>query len=328
MIYKRYIKKVSLETFKTIENSTVSYMLSELALQGAFYGNEISEKFSIKEFNNWLENRFKYQLVFLDRTDYYNLLLKALWFSQIGKNSEFSSSSQFHLEERWFSLFQNIIAVAALKRFLKSKFSIEIVEPTHILKSEEQFASVRSICKEDRTKVKMPYSIGVFNFTLDKGWFLLPEDLYKSFDIIIIVKNEITRLNFNAIRDANFNFRRILRPIRNYRIIKKTTIYDEFNFGSYIVPTYIVGFVFQKDVVGKKMKSQISNGDIKNKEIAGIIKGKDLTSYIEKGANVCVKYIKGGMMGVTESDEYLLLNSGMLNSGEDAWGKLIKMCTT
>lgn len=326
MNFNRYIKKISLTTFKSIENETISYVLSELLLDGAFCGGEINKDFKTNEFSDWLEKRLKYQLVFLNNGDYYNLLLKTLWYIQEKRGASFTTLEQYNLEKRWFSLFQNIISVIALKKFFSNEFGFRIIEPAYIFKSENKYAGIRGAIDDKMKRFELGYSIGVFNFAFETGWFLLPEEIYKEFEILIFVKNEITRVNLNAIINSNCNFRRILRPFRNYNIIQNTNNYKGFNMGNYLLPVYLTGFIFKKDIretLPKDMETLIIN-----KNYRGFINGQDLKKYFVNNSDISTKYIEGEMNGISEKKKYLLISAGALNWGGKMWESLIKLLNT
>ncbi|NIA22580.1 MAG: hypothetical protein GWP03_00165 [Proteobacteria bacterium] len=326
MNFSRYIKKISSEAFKSVENETVSYMLSDLLLSGAFQGGEINEGFRASEFSDWLEKRLKYQLVFLNRSDYYNLLLKSLWYIQEERGASFNSFGQHHLEKKWISLFQKITSVIALKKLFLNKFGFHIIEPTYIFKSYERFTGISNAVNGGMEKFNLGYSIGIFNFSFETGWFLLPEEIYKGFEIFVFVRNEITRINLNAILDANCNFRRILRPFRNYALIKNASEYGGFNVGNYILPVYLTGFIFQKDI--KETQPKDIESLIKNKNYRGFLKGEDIKRYFVNNPNISTKYIDGGIKGISDRKNYLIISAGALNWGEKMWGSLIKLLAT
>src|SRR3989344_4154414 len=105
---------------KISDKDTVRKLAVEL-IRGAEDGLEFTEI----SFDEWFENRFKPQLVWLTTEDYERALLRALWLARTFSASDYGSSRQRDMLQVWTDTARGFAGEIALSKFLQSRYRSE-----------------------------------------------------------------------------------------------------------------------------------------------------------------------------------------------------------
>ncbi len=194
----REIQDVLEEHIKSAENSR---KLAEQVLKSARDGLELDRT----SFDEWLENRFKYQLVWLDSDDYAKALTRALWLAPHFAGTDFGTSRQRDMGQEWTDTARGFMGEIAVGKFLKEKFGIEILPITRRGNAQEFIETdiediVLPSHQKSVSKIKVSIKTGKFNSRwLDAG------TQYSYSDAYVFVKVGVLRSHFlSFLKDISF----------------------------------------------------------------------------------------------------------------------------
>ncbi|HDD44291.1 MAG TPA: hypothetical protein ENG63_05465 [Candidatus Desulfofervidus auxilii] len=243
-----YIKKITKFLKEKIEDTDSTRILAEQVLKGAEGGLEINDV----EFENWFENRFKYQFVWLDRDDYLKALVRALWLAPVFAGTDFGSSRQRDMAQVWTDTSRGFLGEIAVSKFFKEKFGIETALDT-------RRGELMEFLPTDIVKVKLPHEewkkpdikISIKTTKFNGRWLDVPGAQVEHSDVFILVKIGILRHHFLAflkavsfLKDKLFLKAKELGEI-NDTMAKK--LWDEIpQFDS--IPAYIAGYLNKNEL--------------------------------------------------------------------------------
>src|SRR3989338_10474783 len=119
---ERRVSVISPVLWENISDKDTVRKLAVELIRGAEDGLEFTDASS---FNEWFENRFKPQLVWLTTEDYERALLRALWLARTFAGPDYGSSRQRDMAQVWTDTARGFAGEIALSKFLQSKYGIE-----------------------------------------------------------------------------------------------------------------------------------------------------------------------------------------------------------
>ncbi|ERM90907.1 hypothetical protein O163_13305 [Caldanaerobacter subterraneus subsp. yonseiensis KB-1] len=226
------------------EKSTLDRIAEEV-LRGAEEGGEIQGDY--KDFDEWFEKRFKYQLVWLDKDDYLRALVRALWLAPNFAGTDFGSSRQRDMAQVWTDTARGFLGEIAVAKFLLEKFSIESA-------SDIRRGNLADFLPTDIHRIKVPdgewrephLNISIKTTKFNGRWLDVPGAQIDHSDIFILVKIGVSRNHFLAFLKAISFLRDKLFPqavaLGELDEEKKEALWKEIPpFDP--IPAYIAGFL-------------------------------------------------------------------------------------
>jgi hypothetical protein len=130
--------------------------LAEQLVRGAEGGSEL------EDFENWLGNRFKAQLVWLNNDDYTRAITRALPQALRFAAADFGSTRQRDLGQLWTDTARGFLGEIAFQRFLKDQLSVSIEHDISMDKEIGEYISsdIKSV-HDARTGYTRPPKINV-----------------------------------------------------------------------------------------------------------------------------------------------------------------------
>jgi len=185
--------------YKEISNEENAHTLAVQILRGAKAGLEINDV----GFEEWFENRFKYQFVWLDKDDYSKALVRALWLAPVFAGTDFGRSRQRDMAQIWTDTARGFLGEIAVSKFLYGNFSIETSLDTRRGKLAEFLPT-------DIVRIKFPNSdwrrpnlrISIKTTKFNGRWLDVPGAQIEHSDVFILVKIGILRYHFLAFLKA------------------------------------------------------------------------------------------------------------------------------
>ena len=198
---EEHIRKIQNILEEHIEPGQTSRKLSEQVLKSAKDGLE----FNGVTFGDWLETRFKYQLVWLDSDDYAKALTRALWLAPHFAGTDFGTSRQRDMGQEWTDTARGFMGEIAAGKFLKEKFDVEVLPITRRGAAQEFMETdIEDIIlpnhQKSASKIKVSIKTGKFNSRwLDVG------TQYTYSDVYMFVKVGVLRSHFlSFLKDISF----------------------------------------------------------------------------------------------------------------------------
>jgi len=227
------------------ERITDSNSLEELLKQisrGLKNGLEITSTF-----DDWLENRFKYQFVWLDKDDYIRALVRALWLAPQFAGTDFGQSRQRDMAQVWTDTARGFLGEIALSRFLKDKFNLDTKFDTKRGKIEEFLPSdIKEIRFPDDSWRSPRIRVSIKTTKFNGRWLDVPGAQYQHSDVFILVKVGILRQHFLAflkaisfLKDKLFPLGKDLKELNEKSSLELWEEIPEFES----IPSYIAGFI-------------------------------------------------------------------------------------
>jgi len=182
-----------------VSDKESAHTLAVQILRGAKEGLEINEI----GFEEWFENRFKYQFVWLDKDDYSKALVRALWLAPVFAGTDFGSSRQRDMAQVWTDTARGFLGEIALSKFLYENFSIETAIDT-------RRGELTEFLPTDIVRIKFPDSdwrrpnlrTSIKTTKFNGRWLDVPGAQIEHSDIFILVKIGILRHHFLAFLKA------------------------------------------------------------------------------------------------------------------------------
>jgi len=223
-------------------------------LRGIREGLELDETtlFSPGSFQNWVENRFKYQLVWLDKDDYTKALVRALWLAPVFAGTDFGSSRQRDMGQVWTDTARGFMGEIAVSKFLLGKFNAETKLDTRRGELTEFLPTDITQMRFAGKEWKAPnLSISMKTTKFNGRWLDVPGAQFEHSDVFVLVKIGILRQHFLAflkaisfLRDKLFVTAKNLGELddKNAKLL-----WDEIpEFEP--IPAYIAGFLRKSDI--------------------------------------------------------------------------------
>lgn len=239
------IKKILAE--KVLDENSLDSLAKEL-WTGAVEAGEI-EKASFEE---WLESRFKYQLVWLDKDDYLRALTRALWLAPKFAGTDFGASRQRDIAQVWTDTTRGFLGEIAVGKFFYENFKVEIILDTKRGKLEEFLPTdISEIILPDRTRRTPNLNVSIKTGKFNARWLDVPGAQVEHSDVFILVKIGILRHHFIAFLKAVSFLKDKLFPqavsLGELNEEEKKQLWDEIpTFDS--IPAYISGFLEKSEL--------------------------------------------------------------------------------
>jgi len=299
----------------SISNSEASKILEK-----AVAGGEINSSITEQE---WFENRFITNLVFIDDVGYTRMCVDALKILQSTAATDYGSSRQRDLGQLWADMTRGYLGEYAFQKFLLEKLGIE-TELGHDIGTLEDYLpmDIHQI-KSSNGEYRQPrISISVKTTKWNGIWLDIPGDQFNHSDIHVLVK-------VGTGRDHLFAFFKKISVFKD-KVLKQglsvgaitneeaCSIFDKLPDFK-MIPAYICGFVKKDssfsnlDYTGKKGRK-----NYKIKSWNGPINPGDLASIKTKESIAGSVSFEG--IGEFAHDKGFLFNTGNLLWSSEDWG--------
>ena len=313
----------NLRAVESIENAlNVSKEEAKKILEKAIIGQETTEEKS----DEWFEQRFFPNCVFIDEDGYTRMCIDALKILSTTAATDYGGSRQRDLGQLWADMTRGYLGELAFLHYLEKRWNINAKLGHEVGQLEEYLPMDIHQIKEVAGEYRPPkLKISVKTTKWNGIWLDIPGDQFNHSDIHVLVK-------VGTGRDHLFAFFKKISVFRD-KVLKKgeeigclTGKESELLFDSLPsfkpIPAYICGFVIQNkkyqelSYTGKKGKKHYKilswNGPINSGDLE-IIKNKE-------GVEGSVTF-EG--IGEFAHDSGYLFNTGNLIWKEDEWKTLI-----
>lgn len=221
--------------------------LSNQIIKGAESGLEINSSFE-----DWFENRFKYQFAWLDKDDYSKALVRALWLAPVFAGTDFGASRQRDMAQVWTDTARGFLGEIVFSKFLKQKFEIDT-------KFDTRRGSIDKFLPSDINKIKLPnkswiqpkINISIKTTKFNGRWLDVPGAQYNYSDVFILIKLGILRGHFLAflkaisfLKDKLFPLGKNLKELDDVSSKELWEEIPEFE----PIPSYIAGFIDKRKI--------------------------------------------------------------------------------
>lgn len=295
---------------------------AEMIIEKAISGGEI---ITSDQYEDWFNNRFVPNVVFIDEEGYAKMCIDALKILKGTAATDFGGSRQRDLGQLWADMTRGYLAEYAFIKFLKDKWGVEAELGHEEGKLSDYLPmDVHKVKKPGETALREPnIKIGIKGTKWNGIWFDIPGKQFEHSDIHVLVK-------VGTGRDHLFAYFKHISVFKD-KVLKKgievgslsqdeaDTLYNRLPVFSPI-PAYIVGFSKTKDsyealpYLGKKgrinytiqsWKGEIKAGNLKEIKEKEKVEGKVSFLGIGKFAH----------------DSGYLFNTGSLFWIKDEWQK-------
>lgn len=291
-------------------------------LKKAIEGGETNKD----EIENWYNQRFRNNLIFIGMKDYARMCIDAL--KILGKTAptDFGGSRQRDLAQLWADMTRGYLGEIALTLFLKEKFEID-AELAH------EKGLLKDFLQTDLKKVKIDgklkepnLKIGIKTTKWNGIWFDIPGAQFNHSDINVLVKIGASREHlFTFLKEISAFKDKILKigiEVGSLSEKEAEDLYTELpSFKP--IPAYIAGFVArdekytERDYLGKmgrihyvihSWKGPIRPGDLENIKLENKVSGR--VSFLG--------------IGSFSHDSGYLFNTGNLSWKKEEWEDLLE----
>lgn len=327
-----FLKEKIKDTKKDTKKDTNSaYTLAKQILRGAEEGLEINGT----GFENWFENRFKYQFVWLDKDDYLKALVRALWLAPVFAGTDFGSSRQRDMAQVWTDTSRGFLGEIAVSKFLKEKFDIETA-------SDTRRGELTKFLPTDIVQVKFPHEewrnpnmkISIKTTKFNGRWLDVPGAQIEHSDVFILVKIGILRHHFLAFLKAiSFLKDKLFPEAKNLGELDDhmaEELWDEIpQFDP--IPAYIAGYL-NKNELNLPIHELICQKKGRTKTRITVTQGIGIFSRETLQNHPCIRKLDpdGSLRIEIEpiidsiTTQHFLAHSGGLKCGEENWRRLIE----
>jgi len=323
------------EKLKSVLDAESATLLSEQLLKGVNGGSETGD------FNDWLQNRFIPQLVWLDQDDYTRAITRALPQALKMTASDFGSTRQRDLGQLWTDTARGFMGEIAVKKFLEEKFDT-IVEPDISTdKPIDEYIStdIKSVSKILGNKInsrplkqKISIKTGKFNARwLDE----YSANKTESIDVFIFVRIGTGRDHFVAfLKTISFLGTKLFPIAEDLGELNPETrknLWDSIpSFQP--IPVYITGFLSRNNLhlpihsvnaklSGKKNKKILILEGVGEFSMNALRQNPQITSIDPKEE---LKIVIDGLDREIDNSPHFFANTGALQWGVNNWRNLIK----
>ncbi len=311
------------------DNGIVQKLATEL-IRGAAGGLE----FAGVSFEDWVEQRFKPQLVWLTTEDYERALLRALWLARTFSASDYGSSRQRDMAQVWTDTARGFAGEIALSKFLQSQYSIETKVDVTRGKIEDYLPTdVASVRKEGGEWRPPNLTLSIKATKFNGRWLDAPGAQIDHSDAFVLVKLGITREHFlGFLKDHGLIATMLAQGGRLEEIsdVDAKTLMAEIP-ASYPIPAYLPGWlsknelnlpvhVLDAEVVGRTKKRIVVHHGV------GVFTPENIHAYpsIEAIAGSDSLGIEIEPIVKSFTGQKFLAHSGAFKYGNDAWRDLAK----
>jgi len=313
---------------KIKDNNSVQRLASQV-WRGAYEGLELEVPLG-----EWLEKRFKYQFVWLEKEDYLKALVRALWLAPVFAGTDFGGARQRDMAQVWTDTARGFLGEIALSKFLSEKFGVEAKLETRRGKLTEFLPTDISQIRVSGESWRQPsLRISIKTTKFGGRWLDLPGTQFQHSDVFILVKIGILRQHFLAFLKAISFLKEKLFPIAEglgeLSAEDATRLWNEIpEFDP--IPSYIAGFLLKSEIT---LPVHMVNAKLKGKKRKRIV--------ITHGVGLFSPQIVRELKEIRELDrngnlpievepiidsltgDHFLAHSGSLKYGEENWRQLI-----
>lgn len=321
---KLFLKR-QLKDDKSVED------LTKQVLTGAQAGLEISESCPFEE---WFSQRFSFQFVWLDNSDYTKALVRALRLAPKFAGTDFGGSRQRDLGQVWTDTARGFLGEIALSKFLREKFGVET-------KIDTSVGDLKEYLPTDIKEVKLPgqdwkqpaLKISIKTSKFNARWLDLPGAQFEHSDVFVLVKIGILRQHFLAflkaisfLKDKLFVTAKSLGELNDENAKELWNEIPAFE----PIPSYIAGFLLKEkiklpihEVIAikkgqKRMRIVITQG-VGNFSPETVRNHQEIRNLDPRGSlPIEVEPIIKSLTG-----SHFLAHSGFLKCGKEKWRELI-----
>lgn len=333
---KQIFAEIAGVLYKGIRDEDSLGKLVAQLIKGAQEGLELEKAtlFSPGSFQNWMKNRFTYQLVWLDKNDYSKALVRALWLAPVFAGTDFGSSRQRDMGQVWTDTARGFMGEIAVSKFLLDKFSTETKLDTRRGELTEFLPTDITQIRLSGKEWKMPNLLISIKTTKFNGrWLDVPGAQFDHSGVFVLVKIGILRQHFLAflkaisfLRDKLFVTAKDLGELddKNAKLL-----WDEIpEFEP--IPAYIAGFLRKSDINLPIHMVRARLKGTKNKRIA-VSQGVGLFSReTVRACNEIQELDPSGNLPIeiepiidSLTGPHFFAHSGGLSYGAESWQKLV-----
>lgn len=318
MLNKNHIKKISNILNLNEKNSETFYKKS--LLSGEF-SNESS-------FEDWIENRLKKNVIFLNKSDYEEMCLNSLKSLRNFAETDFGSSRQRDFNQKWADTTRGYLGEKAFQKFLLKRFEIKS-KLKHKKGELSDFihTDIHAIKRKGEKKLQsLRKTISIKTTKLNGMWLDIPGAQFHHSDYHVLIKLILEQNHmFSFFKEISIFKDKLLRRAVEKGYFKKHEADNFFNTIPSLdkIPAYITGFV----------KSQNFKSNYKYKGKKGHIH-YTITSWRGKYKHSFLTRIKDkesitgnvNFQGINKfsHDDAYIFNTGNLNWSDSDWKTLIK----
>jgi hypothetical protein len=315
---------------KKLSNANATALATQLH-RGAENALELEDT----TFDEWLKERFQYQLVWLDQGDYARALIRALWLAPKFAATDFGSARQRDFGQVWTDTARGFMGEIALKKFFAERLDTSIEFDTGRGKVEEFLPSdIKSIQRPGEKARKGMLRVSIKTSKFNGRWLDVPGAQVEHSDIFIFIKIGIARPHLLAFMKAiSFLKDKLFAEGRRLGELDEKDskeLWDEVpDFEE--IPVYVAGFLDKStltmpiDQVGIKVSGR------KNKKLL-VYSGVGIFSTQSVRERADVKYLDpAGTLPIVidpmidlGTSPHFMANSGALEFGKRAWQKLLE----
>jgi len=299
-------------------------------LRGAKEGLEIDDM----SFEEWFENRFKYQFVWLDKDDYSRALVRALWLAPVFAGTDFGSSRQRDMAQVWTDTARGFLGEIAVSKFLYENFSIETALDTGR-------GELTKFLPTDIVRIKFTNSgwripnlrLSIKTTKFNGRWLDAPGAQVEHSEVFILVKTGVLRHHFLAflkaisfLKDKLFPKAKNLGELNNDMAEELWEEIPHFD----PLPAYIAGYL-NKNELNLPIHQLIAQKRGRTNERITVTQGIGIFSRETLQNHPCIKELDpdGNLRIEIEpiidsiTTPHFLAHSGGLIWGEEGWRRLI-----
>src|SRR3989344_6110848 len=231
---------------KIPDKDTVRQLAIEL-IRGAEDGLE----FANSSFDEWIETRFKRQLIWLTTEDYERALLRALWLARTFSASDYGSSRQRDMAQVWTDTARGFAGEIALSKFLQDRYGVETKVDVTRGKTEDYLPTDVANVREAGGKWRSPnLTLSIKATKFNGRWLDAPGAQINHSDGFVLAKLGITRQHFlGFLKDSGL----IAKMLAHGKELKEISEADAKILmaeipASYPIPVYLTGWLDKREL--------------------------------------------------------------------------------
>jgi len=309
---------------KVSESLSISEEDAELVVSKAEIGDEVESSLE-----NWLNNRFLPNVVFIDQQGYAQMCIDAL--KILGKTAatDYGGSRQRDLGHLWADMTRGYLGELAFKLFLKQKWNVEVYLDHEVGELRDYLPTdIHKVKKQGENERPPRIKVGLKTTKWNGIWLDIPGDQFNHSDVHMLIKVGTGRDHLFAYFKSISVFKdKVLKVGRDLGLlsVEESELLFEKLPSFNLIPAYICGFVWKNrdyeplSYSGRKGRMHYTitgwNGPIRPGDLERI---KEQESITTRGA---VKF-KG--IGRFTHDSGYLFNAGNLRWSDDEWRGVIE----
>jgi len=333
---KRFFAEVAGVLFKEIKDVDSLGKLVDQLLRGAQEGLEFegADLFSGGSFHDWMQKRFTYQLVWLDKNDYSKALVRALWLAPVFAGTDFGSSRQRDMGQVWTDTARGFLGEIAVSKFLLDKFSVKTKLDTRRGELTEFLPTDIAQVQLSGGEWKAPQlRISMKTTKFNGRWLDCPGAQFDHSDVFVLVKIGILRQHFLAflkaisfLRDKLFVAAKDLGELNDEDANQLWNEIPEFQS----MPAYIAGFLYKSDI---NLPIHMVNAGLKGRKNKRIVVHQGIGLFSPetiRGYPEIQKLDPSGSLPIeiepiidSLTGTHFFAHSGGLSYGAESWQKLV-----